>query len=72
MAPVILEQHKPAQLRPEVAADPGQHAVPRWSAPPRGQPTLAAEADHVRAQHQALNQEVFGVAEAGADGAVRL
>jgi hypothetical protein len=44
---VVLEQHEPAQLRPEVADDPGRHRC-HDGPPVRGQPALAAEADQVR------------------------
>jgi hypothetical protein len=68
---VVLEQDEPAQLRPEVADDPGRHR--RHDGPAvRGQPALAAEADHVRAQHEVLDQEVLVALEARAGGDLRL
>ena len=67
LALVVLEQHEAAQLRPEVADDPGRHR--RDDGPPvRGQPALAAEADDVRAQHEILDQEVLVALEARAGG----
>ena len=71
LALVVLGQHEAAQLRPEVADDAGRHRGDHGLAV-GGQPALAAEADHVRAQHQVLDQEVLVALEARAGGDVRL
>jgi hypothetical protein len=53
-----------------VADDPGRHRCHDGPAV-RGQPTLAAQADHVRAQHHVLDQEIFIALEARAGGDLR-
>jgi hypothetical protein len=71
LALVVLGQHEPAQRRPEVADDVGRHR--RRDGPAvRREPALAAEADHVRAQHEVLDQEVLVALEARAGGDLRL
>jgi hypothetical protein len=47
LALMVLEQHEPTQLRPEVPSDVGRHCGDHRP-PVRGQPALAAKADHVR------------------------
>jgi hypothetical protein len=65
LALVVLGQYEPAQRRPEVADDPSRHR--RRDGPAvGGQPALAAQADHVRAQHQVLDEEVLVTLEARA------
>ena len=70
LALVVLEQHEPAQLRPEVADDPGRHRGSHGPAVGR-EPALTAESDHVRTQHQVLDQEVLIALEARARGDLR-
>ncbi len=65
LALVVLEQHEPTQLRPDMTGDAGRHGC-RDGHPVRGQPTLAAEANDVRPQHEILNEEVLVALEAGA------
>ena len=71
LALVVLGQHEAAQLGPEVAGDAGRHRGEHGPAV-GGQPALAAQAHHVRAQHQVLDQEVLVALEARAGGDVRL
>ena len=67
LALVVLGQHEPAQLGPEVAGDAGRHRGDHRPAV-GGQPALAAQADDVRPQHQVLDQEVLVALEARAGG----
>jgi hypothetical protein len=67
---VVLGQHKAAQLGPEVAGDAGRHR--RGDGPAvGGEPALAAEAHHVRAEHEVLDQEGLVALKARAGGDVR-
>ena len=70
LALVVLEQHEPTQLRPEMAGDAGRHRGD-YRPPVRSQPALAAEADHVRPQHEVLDQEVLVALEARAGRDIR-
>ncbi len=62
---VVLEQHEPVQFRPEVADNTGRHRCDYGPAI-WGEPALAADADHVSAQHEILDEKVFVALEAGA------
>jgi len=55
---VILRQHEPAQLRPEMAVDPGRQRHHHRAAV-GSQPALAAEPDGDRPQHHILDQEIL-------------
>jgi hypothetical protein len=54
----ILKQREPAQLEPEVPDNPRGHRG-RDGLAVRGQPAFAADADHLRAQHEILDQKVL-------------
>ncbi len=53
---VDLRQHEAAQPGSEVAHHLSGHGC-REGVPVRGEPALTADAHHMRAQHQILNQE---------------
>ena len=62
---VILCQHEAAQLRPEMAVDPGRQRRHHRAAI-GGHPALAAEPDGDRPQHHILDQEILVAFETGA------
>ena len=67
---VVLDQHKAAQLRPEMADDPGRHRGRDRSGRP-GSASARGGGGSRGAQHQVLNQEVLVALEARAGGSRR-